>query len=47
VEAEPQRANGLAWQHFRAPDGDVYEIIGPDDPGDVADPAEGSPPREE
>jgi catechol 2,3-dioxygenase-like lactoylglutathione lyase family enzyme len=33
---EPQRANGLAWQHFRAPDGNVYEIIGPDDLGDVA-----------
>lgn len=28
---EPQRADGLAWQHFRAPDGNVYEIIGPDD----------------
>ena len=28
---EPQRANGRAWQHFRAPDGNVYEIIGPDD----------------
>lgn len=28
---EPQRAQGRAWQHFRAPDGNVYEIIGPDD----------------
>ncbi len=27
----PQRAAGKAWQHFRAPDGNVYEIIGPDD----------------
>jgi len=31
--AEPQRADGRAWQHFRAPDGNVYEIIGPDDLG--------------
>jgi catechol 2,3-dioxygenase-like lactoylglutathione lyase family enzyme len=29
--ARPQRAEGRAWQHFRAPDGNVYEIIGPDD----------------
>ena len=28
---EPERQAGLAWQHFRAPDGNVYEIIGPDD----------------
>ena len=28
---EPQRVAGRAWQHFRAPDGNVYEIIGPDD----------------
>lgn len=28
---EPQRAHGRAWQHFRAPDGNVYEIVGPDD----------------
>ncbi|MEV6495182.1 VOC family protein [Actinoplanes sp. NPDC051633] len=28
---EPQRADGRAWQHFRAPDGNVYEIIGSDD----------------
>jgi catechol 2,3-dioxygenase-like lactoylglutathione lyase family enzyme len=27
---EPQREGGQAWQHFRAPDGNVYEIIGPD-----------------
>ena len=27
----PQREDGRAWQHFRAPDGNVYEIIGPDD----------------
>jgi catechol 2,3-dioxygenase-like lactoylglutathione lyase family enzyme len=27
----PQRQEGRAWQHFRAPDGNVYEIIGPDD----------------
>jgi len=32
---EPQRAEGRAWQHFRAPDGNVYEIIGPDDVGDA------------
>jgi catechol 2,3-dioxygenase-like lactoylglutathione lyase family enzyme len=30
---EPQRKDGRAWQHFRAPDGNVYEIIGPDDIG--------------
>lgn len=28
---DPQRHAGQAWQHFRAPDGNVYEIIGPDD----------------
>ena len=27
---EPQRADGQMWQHFRAPDGNVYEIIGPE-----------------
>ena len=27
---EPQRASGRIWQHFRAPDGNVYEIIGND-----------------
>ncbi len=26
---EVQRADGSAWNHFRAPDGNVYEIIGP------------------
>ena len=25
-----QRAGGVAWNHFRAPDGNVYEIIGPE-----------------
>jgi catechol 2,3-dioxygenase-like lactoylglutathione lyase family enzyme len=28
---ETQRVAGRAWQHFRALDGNVYEIIGPDD----------------
>jgi catechol 2,3-dioxygenase-like lactoylglutathione lyase family enzyme len=28
---DPQRQDGRAWQHFRAPDGNVYEVIGPDD----------------
>jgi catechol 2,3-dioxygenase-like lactoylglutathione lyase family enzyme len=32
----PQRAHGKAWQHFRAPDGNVYEIIGPDDMGSAS-----------
>lgn len=27
---EPQRASGKIWQHFKAPDGNVYEIIGRD-----------------
>jgi catechol 2,3-dioxygenase-like lactoylglutathione lyase family enzyme len=27
---EPQRESGSAWNHFRGPDGNVYEIIGPD-----------------
>jgi catechol 2,3-dioxygenase-like lactoylglutathione lyase family enzyme len=31
VYPAPQRLGGRAWQHFRAPDGNVYEIIGPDD----------------
>jgi len=31
LSPEPERQAGLAWQHFRAPDGNVYEIIGPDD----------------
>ncbi len=35
IYPEPQRADGRAWQHFRAPDGNVYEIIGPDDLSDV------------
>jgi catechol 2,3-dioxygenase-like lactoylglutathione lyase family enzyme len=33
---EPQRQDGQAWQHFRGPDGNVYEIIGPDDLDAVA-----------
>lgn len=33
VYPEPQRLAGRAWQHFRAPDGNIYEIIGPDDLG--------------
>jgi catechol 2,3-dioxygenase-like lactoylglutathione lyase family enzyme len=28
---EPQCEDGRAWQHFRAPDGNIYEVIGPDD----------------
>lgn len=39
IYAEPQRAEGRAWQHFRAPDGNVYEIIGPDDLGGANDAA--------
>lgn len=31
IYPEPQRMGGRAWQHFRAPDGNVYEVIGPDD----------------
>src|SRR4249920_877040 len=30
VYEEPQRASGKIWQHFIAPDGNVYEIIGSD-----------------
>ena len=30
IYPEPQRASGRIWQHFRAPDGNVYEIIGDD-----------------
>jgi len=30
VYEEPQRASGKIWQHFIAPDGNVYEIIGED-----------------
>ena len=26
---EVQRAGGVAWQHFRCPDGTILEIIGP------------------
>jgi len=33
IYPEPQRAGGRAWQHFRGPDGNIYEIIGPDDQG--------------
>jgi catechol 2,3-dioxygenase-like lactoylglutathione lyase family enzyme len=39
IYAEPRRAEGRAWQHFRAPDGNVYEIIGPDDLGGATDEA--------
>jgi catechol 2,3-dioxygenase-like lactoylglutathione lyase family enzyme len=27
---EAQRDGGSAWNHYRGPDGNVYEIIGPD-----------------
>ena len=27
---EPQRDGGSAWNHYRGPDGNVYEIMGPD-----------------
>jgi catechol 2,3-dioxygenase-like lactoylglutathione lyase family enzyme len=30
---EPQRDAGVAWNHFRGPDGNVYEITGPDGSG--------------
>ena len=30
IYPEPQRASGRIWQHFRAPDGNVYELIGDD-----------------
>jgi hypothetical protein len=30
IYEEPQRASGRIWQHFIAPDGNVYEIIGND-----------------
>ncbi len=33
IYPEPQRAGGRAWQHFRGPDGNIYEVIGPDDQG--------------
>lgn len=31
VYPEPQRGGGRAWQHFRGADGNIYELIGPDD----------------
>ena len=37
IYPQPQRADGQAWQHFRAPDGNVYEIIGPDNLGGAPD----------
>jgi len=27
---EPQRDGGAAWNHYRGPDGNVYEIMGND-----------------
>jgi catechol 2,3-dioxygenase-like lactoylglutathione lyase family enzyme len=30
IYPEPQRASGKIWQHFRAPDGNVYELIADD-----------------
>jgi catechol 2,3-dioxygenase-like lactoylglutathione lyase family enzyme len=30
IYEEPQRALGRIWQHFIAPDGNVYEIVGND-----------------
>ena len=30
---EPQRDGRVAWNHFTGPDGNVYEIIGPDRAG--------------
>ena len=27
---DPQRDAGVVWNHYRGPDGNVYEIIGPD-----------------
>ena len=30
IYPEPQRAAGKIWQHFRAPDRNVYELIGDD-----------------
>jgi len=26
---EPEIANGRTWRHYRAPDGNVYEVMGP------------------
>ena len=31
---EPQRNGEVAWQHFRGPDGNIYEIVGPCEPPD-------------
>jgi hypothetical protein len=28
--SEPQRDGGIAWNHYRGPDGNLYEIIGAD-----------------
>ena len=33
IYPEPQRAGGRVWQHFRGPDGNIYEVIGPDGQG--------------
>ena len=33
---EPQRDGGAIWNHFVAPDGNVYEIIGADASGEPA-----------
>jgi hypothetical protein len=30
VLGEPQRDGGIAWNHYRGPDGNIYEIIGAD-----------------
>jgi catechol 2,3-dioxygenase-like lactoylglutathione lyase family enzyme len=30
---DPQRDGGVAWNHYRGPDGNIYEIIGPDRSG--------------
>jgi catechol 2,3-dioxygenase-like lactoylglutathione lyase family enzyme len=27
---DPQRGGGQAWNHYRGPDGNVYELMGPD-----------------
>lgn len=37
---EPQRDDGVAWNHFRGPDGNVYEIIGRDRGAAAAEGAE-------
>ncbi len=28
---EPQRDGSTAWNHYRGPDGNIYEIMGPDE----------------